>query len=418
MGPVSLKNNTAITIVALAFISLAILPVQGTGQGTILQIEKSVVEKGETAKLTISLTRAIDGLGRLDAAVVSSKPEVLELSSLEPLAVGSEFFQLDSQKKDRIKFKLVDLRKKVSPGDKEVALFSLTVRGVGTGKSRLNLEDIKYTDEEGNLIEPDLSPAEITVESPAEKENEGTVSAKKDKTETGKSENNSKQSKEETQKSQDEREKVDRAEVNSGDYTPVLEEIEVRLGRKGETRFRINSLPDGLRMAQVWITNPGGITFSGVSFLDPSYHEVVKETDKLVSFRLVDFDNEFNPGAEGLKIADIGIKAINAGESSLLVKRLVVWTDSGNRVVREGPQVPVKVKLASIGRATKPPRDLNGDGLYEDINGDGELTQEDAFIFAFNLDAKYIRESRELFDFNWDGKVSFGDATALVEEIE
>jgi hypothetical protein len=56
--------------------------------------------------------------------------------------------------------------------------------------------------------------------------------------------------------------------------------------------------------------------------------------------------------------------------------------------------------------------------LYEDVNGDGELTRADAFALAFNLESKSVRESTSLFDFDWDGTVTFNDAVALIREIE
>jgi hypothetical protein len=97
---------------------------------------------------------------------------------------------------------------------------------------------------------------------------------------------------------------------------------------------------------------------------------------------------------------------------------LEIRTDSGEKIVRQGKKVPVTVTLGPIGRSTNPPRDLNGDGLYEDVDGDGELTRADAFVLAFNLESQSVRESTSLFDFDWDGTVTFNDAVALIREIE
>lgn len=79
--------------------------------------------------------------------------------------------------------------------------------------------------------------------------------------------------------------------------------------------------------------------------------------------------------------------------------------------------------LEPIGDADAPPQDLTGDGLYEDINGDGELTEADTQLFYDYLDDPTIQENPERFDFNGDGEdeIDLLDVQAhyqLVEEDE
>ena len=64
-----------------------------------------------------------------------------------------------------------------------------------------------------------------------------------------------------------------------------------------------------------------------------------------------------------------------------------------------------------------PPQDLNGDGLYEDVNGDGAVNVGDAqALFAFE-DAAIVQEHAALFDFNGDDTVNVGDAQALFAQV-
>ncbi|PSP23384.1 hypothetical protein BRC61_03550 [Halobacteriales archaeon QH_10_65_19] len=62
-----------------------------------------------------------------------------------------------------------------------------------------------------------------------------------------------------------------------------------------------------------------------------------------------------------------------------------------------------------------PPRDLNGDGLYRDTDGNGEFSIGDVQIFFQNRDADAVRNNPEFF--NFDGgqspDVSVGDVQAL-----
>jgi hypothetical protein len=59
------------------------------------------------------------------------------------------------------------------------------------------------------------------------------------------------------------------------------------------------------------------------------------------------------------------------------------------------------------------PGDLDGDGLYEDVNGDGNVDSGDAQSLFSNRDADAVQDNVAAFDFNGDGSVNVGDAQAL-----
>ena len=94
----------------------------------------------------------------------------------------------------------------------------------------------------------------------------------------------------------------------------------------------------------------------------------------------------------------------------------VVILDYGaeNRI---GKSISFKVeplKLQTIGASPSLPKDLNGDGLYEDIDGNGELEKIDALVFSFNYDSPAVQENGRAFDFNLDGTVNMNDADKLM----
>ncbi|MEF8850523.1 MAG: hypothetical protein V5A81_07060, partial [Candidatus Bipolaricaulota bacterium] len=223
-------------IAILITVALLVAPAgarTGRAQGTSLEIEGAQVKRGDKVTLTVTITRALDGLGRLDAAIVSGNPDVFALTSLTPRAVSEEFLQIDLQEKNRIKFKLVDLRKKVSPGDENVELLTFTGEAANNGTSKLSLVDIKYTDEEGNIIEPAVKEAEITVEpaeareeeSPQEKEKEQTNEVKEEpEGEKGQAEGEKGQAEGEPEREEEtgpEPEPEEKVEVEGEDYSPI-----------------------------------------------------------------------------------------------------------------------------------------------------------------------------------------------------
>jgi 2',3'-cyclic-nucleotide 2'-phosphodiesterase (5'-nucleotidase family) len=61
--------------------------------------------------------------------------------------------------------------------------------------------------------------------------------------------------------------------------------------------------------------------------------------------------------------------------------------------------------------------DVDGDGLYEDVNGDGELTLSDVTLLFVNLENAAVTENAAAFDFSDDGGVGVGDVTALFDEL-
>lgn len=63
------------------------------------------------------------------------------------------------------------------------------------------------------------------------------------------------------------------------------------------------------------------------------------------------------------------------------------------------------------------PQDMDSDGFYEDINGDGVLNEADLGVFARNLEHPLARANLRAFDFNNDGVIDEGDLQALEELV-
>lgn len=67
-----------------------------------------------------------------------------------------------------------------------------------------------------------------------------------------------------------------------------------------------------------------------------------------------------------------------------------------------------------------PPKDIDGDGLYEDINGDGELTVGDVQLFFTHRNADVVRANAEFFNFSGEesGTVTNADVEALYQLLQ
>ena len=64
-----------------------------------------------------------------------------------------------------------------------------------------------------------------------------------------------------------------------------------------------------------------------------------------------------------------------------------------------------------------PPTDPNGDGLYEDVNGDGEVNYADVVDLFENFDSAAVQNNPEAFDFNGNGRLDFDDIITLFSSL-
>ncbi|MFC5366602.1 right-handed parallel beta-helix repeat-containing protein [Salinirubrum litoreum] len=70
-----------------------------------------------------------------------------------------------------------------------------------------------------------------------------------------------------------------------------------------------------------------------------------------------------------------------------------------------------------VGGFQNPPTDPDGDGLYEDINGDGTFDIVDVQALFANLDDSAVTNNPDAFDFNGDGQVDVVDVQRLFNEL-
>ncbi|WP_299332199.1 CARDB domain-containing protein, partial [Haloplanus sp.] len=64
------------------------------------------------------------------------------------------------------------------------------------------------------------------------------------------------------------------------------------------------------------------------------------------------------------------------------------------------------------------PRDADCDGAYEDLNGDGELTEEDVALLFEARNNESLRGQRSRFDLTGDAEIDVHDTQALLSEID
>jgi len=92
---------------------------------------------------------------------------------------------------------------------------------------------------------------------------------------------------------------------------------------------------------------------------------------------------------------------------------LTAENDGGNNSVQKSKYITVEGPVKALPGLRKLPRDLNGDGRYEDLDGNGKLNANDVILLARHLQWIQRNEPGSAFDFNNDGKFDFRDFYAL-----
>jgi PKD repeat protein len=68
-----------------------------------------------------------------------------------------------------------------------------------------------------------------------------------------------------------------------------------------------------------------------------------------------------------------------------------------------------------IGAATSPPNDLDADGRYEDVNGNGEFDIVDVNAIFQSRDSDVVRNNPAAFDYNGNGEFDIVDINRLFQ---
>ncbi|WP_225333444.1 fibronectin type III domain-containing protein [Halomicrobium urmianum] len=63
------------------------------------------------------------------------------------------------------------------------------------------------------------------------------------------------------------------------------------------------------------------------------------------------------------------------------------------------------------------PTDPDEDGVYEDLNGNGETDYSDVVRYFDEIDGEYFAENAEYFDFNGNGEADYSDLVALFQAV-
>jgi hypothetical protein len=121
-----------------------------------------------------------------------------------------------------------------------------------------------------------------------------------------------------------------------------------------------------------------------------------------------------------VSIATVTLVGVNPGTVNVTPTVRDIGDENGNSLTIadvSGASVTVEAGPGDVTGNGNPAQDLDGDGLYEDVNGDGAATISDVQAFFTTRDSAVVQSNTAAFDFNGDGNISISDVQSLFTRV-
>ncbi|AKB36566.1 cell surface protein [Methanosarcina siciliae C2J] len=137
-----------------------------------------------------------------------------------------------------------------------------------------------------------------------------------------------------------------------------------------------------------------------------------------IYMKTVDLEDSVKEGAADVVLATLTVSGKEKGSANLSIGVKRLEDDSGDSIEPALLAGTIEVTLLSpLPDQEYAPKDLDGDGLYEDLTGNGEFSFVDIVAYFHNMD--WIEENMpvEYFDFNGNGRIDFDDVVDMFAMI-
>ena len=209
--------------------------------------------------------------------------------------------------------------------------------------------------------------------------------------------------------------------------TLETDSLAVSHGATGEVDLTLSRIPDGLAGGRVTVT----VEHADVAeIVDASYHDAfelvsgptVSDDASSIAFRFADLEDEIAAGLDDLTLATLELEGTGTGTTDITIDVHALDDDEGMPIEpqpRPGVVVtgPPSVGGEPGGAPGRSPTDVDGDGRFEDVNGNGRLDYDDVVVLFEHLEDDAVRLNDDAFDFNENGRIDYDDVVALYDEL-
>jgi secreted PhoX family phosphatase len=199
--------------------------------------------------------------------------------------------------------------------------------------------------------------------------------------------------------------------------------LAVGAGSTGTTPVYASALPAGFAGGEltVSVSDPEVASITGVSFDDDlSFTEAAIDDDgAAATLRVSDAARRLQETADRVQLASLNVRADATGTTDLIVEVDRLDDDTGDAIESEGrsgvfvggPEGPPAVGDGDA------PTDLDDDGHFEDVNGNGRLDYDDIALLFAEIDSDAVQLNEAAYDFNENGQLDYDDLAELYAEV-
>ncbi|OYR47060.1 PKD domain-containing protein, partial [Halorubrum sp. Eb13] len=193
----------------------------------------------------------------------------------------------------------------------------------------------------------------------------------------------------------------------------------VAVGDSAEYDVVVDDADGGVGVYSMTVTaddpSVASITDASVSNVDENLTDVeIAEDGSSATMEAVLVDTDDN-GSVTLGTVTVESAAEGTTDVSLDVSEL--GDESGNAYeVTAASGATLEASTLVVGDSDAPAQDPDGDGVYEDVNGDGSVDVLDVQTLFADRDGSVVQNSPDAFDFNGDGEFSLLDIQTLFAE--
>ncbi|MDI6876038.1 MAG: PKD domain-containing protein [Methanomicrobiales archaeon] len=178
----------------------------------------------------------------------------------------------------------------------------------------------------------------------------------------------------------------------------------------------LSEAPEGLSGCNVTISLSDGsiATLTGITY--PSWVTINQSTTlpaDSVTLKVADLTKQVETGATDIAIATFTVQGDALGSTDLVVSVHAMDDDDGAVITPAVSPATFRVLVPVQPIDGVMPTDPDGDGLYDDMNGNGRADFNDVVIFFNNIEWIRDNEPVQYFDFNGNGRIDFDDVVEL-----
>jgi PKD repeat protein len=203
-------------------------------------------------------------------------------------------------------------------------------------------------------------------------------------------------------------------------FSFMPEDATVINGQTTEIVISVDSLPAGLAGYNLTVDIDDPAIAEIVEIEYPEWANLTENSSlpgTSLYLKVLDGNSQIEAGASDVVLATLTVKGKQTGNTSFTLGIDRLDDDNGEAINATLEIGTLEVGMTSVPGQENSPQDLDGDGLYEDLSGDGSLSFVDVELYFHQMD--WIEDNLPVanFDFNGNGRIDFDDIVDLFEMV-